>query len=74
MDPCIILLPAYDKEVVYKLIDLHTLTILMQCIASQEGKLVNGLYWANLHDGGSHLFLWPWENVLSPHVCSVAAL
>ena len=40
-------------------IDLHTLTILMQCIASQEGKLVillHEFYWANLHDGGSHLF------------------
>lgn len=31
----------------------------MQCIASQEGKLVKLLhewYWANLHDGGNHLF------------------
>ena len=59
MDPCTILLPAYGEKFVYTSIDLHTLTILMQCIASQEGKLVTLLhkfYWANLHDGGSHLF------------------
>ena len=59
MDPCTIFLPAYGEEVVYTFIDLHTLTILMQCIASKEGKLVKllqELYWANLHDGGSHLF------------------
>ena len=59
MDPRTILLPAYGEKLVYTFIDLHTLTILMQCIASQEGKLVkflHELYWANLHDGGSHIF------------------
>lgn len=48
MDPCTILLPAYGEKLVYTFIDLHTLTILMQCIASQEGKLVkllHELYW-----------------------------
>ena len=62
MDPCTILLPAYGEKLVYTFIDFHTLTILMQCIASQESKLVkllHELYWANLHDGGSHLFCGP---------------
>lgn len=59
MDPCTIFLPAYGDNFSYTFIDLHTLTILMQCIASQGGKLVillHELYWANLHDGGNHLF------------------
>ena len=59
MDPCTILLPAYGEEFVYTFIDLHTLTNFIQCIASQEGKLVallHELYWDNLHDGGSHIF------------------
>ena len=59
MDPCTILIPEYGEKLVYTFIDLHTLTILMQCIASQEGKLVtllHELYWANIHDGGIHLF------------------
>ena len=37
---------------------LHALTISMQCIAPQEGKLfiwLHGQFWANLYDGDSHL-------------------
>ena len=58
IDPCIILLLAYGKNFVSTFIDFHTLTVTLQCIASQEGKLVTLLhdhYWANLYDGGSHL-------------------
>ena len=59
MDPCTILLPAYGEGFVFTFIDLHIVAIPMQCIASQGGKLVtllHELYWANLHDGGNHLF------------------
>ena len=59
MDPCTILLPTYGEEFVYTFIDLYTLAIPMQCIASQGSKLVillHEFYWANLHDGGNHLF------------------
>ena len=37
---------------------LHTLTISMQCIAPQEGKLfiwLHGQFWAKLYDGDNHL-------------------
>jgi len=59
MEPCTILLLAYGEKLIYTFIDFHTLTILMQCFSSQEGKLVklpHELYWDNLHDGHSHLF------------------
>ena len=58
MDPHTILLPAYGEKFVYTFIYFHNLAIIMQCNASQEGKLVTLLhdhYWADLYDGGNHL-------------------
>ena len=58
MDPCIILLLEYGNKFIFTFIDLHILTITMQCIAPQEGKIFTFLHdqrWAKLYDGGSHI-------------------
>ena len=57
MEPYIILLPVYGKKYVFTLADLYTLTIILQCMALQEGKLIrllHGQNWANLYDGDNH--------------------
>ena len=38
MDPYIILLLAYGKKSIFTLADLYTLTVILQCMALQEGK------------------------------------
>ena len=58
MDPYIILLPVYGKKYFFTLADLYTLTIILQCMALQEGKLIrllHGKNWANLYDGDNHI-------------------
>ena len=63
MDPYIIFLLVHGKNFFFAFIDyltqyLHTLTISIQCIVSQEGKLfieLHGQHWAKLYDGDSHL-------------------
>ena len=63
MDPIIILLSLHGKNYVFAFIDcptqyLHALTIYLQCIAPQRGKLFFGLhapFLANYYDGDIHL-------------------
>ena len=63
MDLCIILLPVHGKKFVFAFIGhltqyFHTLTISIQCIAPQEGKLLfelHGQFWAKLYDGDNHI-------------------
>ena len=58
MDPIIILLLLHGKDLVVAFSDLHTLTISMQCITPQEGKLFIELHdqqWARMYDGDNHL-------------------
>ena len=58
MEPYIILLPVYGNKYVLTLADLYTLTIILQCMALQEGKIIkllHGQNWANLYDGDKHL-------------------
>ena len=58
MDPYIILLLTYGKKYGFTFADLYTLTIILQCMALQVGKifrLLHGLCCAKLYDGGRHL-------------------
>ena len=63
MDPIIILLSIHGENIDFSFIDflkhyLHTLTISIQCIAPQEGKLfieLHGQHWAKLYDGDNHI-------------------
>ena len=63
MDPCIILLPVHGGNFVFSFIDfptqyLHDITIYLQCISPQKGKLfieLHGQDRAKLCDGDSHI-------------------
>ena len=71
MDPYIILLSAYGKKSVFTLADLYTLTIILQCMALQEGKLIMLLHdqnWAKLCDGDSHILYGLGKVLLSMYV------
>ena len=64
MDPYIILISAYGKKYFFTLADLYTLTIILQCMALQEGKLIrllHGQNWAKLYDGGNHILHGLWQ-------------
>ena len=85
MDPCISLLPVHGENFFFAFIDcltqyLHTLTIYMQCIAPQEGKLfieLHGQHWAKLYDGDNHIlyglgkvfYYFMYAHLMYPAIC-----